>query len=192
MLLLPPPASTTRHRSATFEDDPVQEPADHQEDLMHSSFDSDLSNTTDQYEEFRDDILTKKATLPIVEAYQKNLSACFPSRRATNLILDQLQPPSIDVSQEKSQASLCRKYCPSCRPRKPSGLETTYGGWPSTLRSAPTSRTCTLRVLARATLMAASSVDSSSLNSARSSSTDATLSRRGFAGMGITETNSTS
>jgi hypothetical protein len=47
-------------------------------------------------------------------------------------------------------------------------------------------------VLARATLMAASSVDSSSLNSARSSSTDATLSRRGFAGMGITETNSTS
>ena len=77
----------------------MQEPADHQEDLMHSSFASDLSNTTDQYEEFRDDIVTKKATLPIVEAYQKNLSACFPSRRATNLILDQLQAPSIDVSQ---------------------------------------------------------------------------------------------
>ena len=96
---LPATNTTTRHRSGTFEEDPVQEPADHQEELMHSSFASDLSNTTDQYDEFRDDIVTKKATLPIVEAYQKNLSACFPSRRATNLILDQLQAPSIDVSQ---------------------------------------------------------------------------------------------
>ena len=99
LLLPPPPTTTTRHLSGTFEGDPVQEPADHQEDLMHSSFSSDLSNTTDQYEEFRDDNVTKKATLPIVEAYQKNLSACFPNRRATNIILDQLQAPSIDVSQ---------------------------------------------------------------------------------------------
>ena len=106
MLATPPPSTTTtRHHSGTFEDDPVQEPADHQEDLMHSSFNSDLSNnTTDQYEEFRDDVVMKKATLPIVEAYKKNLSACFPSRRTTIPINDQLQAPSIDVSELESQA----------------------------------------------------------------------------------------
>jgi len=190
------PTTTTakhHHHSATFEDDPIQEPADHHEDLMHSSFNSDLSNTTDQYEEFREDIVTKKATLPIVEAYQKNLSVCFLSKKATNLLLDQLQTPSVNVRKLKSHASLwCRKYCQSYQPRKLSGLVRTSGGWPSTLRSAHISRTCIVRVSARAILTAAWSADSSSLNSARSSSTDATLSRRGCADMGITETNSTS
>ena len=187
------PTKTTanhHHHSATFEDDPVQEPADHQEDLMHSSFNSDLSNITDQYEEFREDIATKKATLPIVVAYQKNLSVCFLSKKATHLILDQLQAPSVNVRQHKSHSSLCRKCCPSCRPRKPSGPERTSGGWPSTLRSAHTSRTCIVQVSARATLMAAWSEDNSSLNFARSSSTAASLSRRGYADMGSTETNS--
>ena len=40
--------------------------------------------------------MPKKATLPIVEAYKKNITSCLLSRRPTNLNLDNIPAPSIN------------------------------------------------------------------------------------------------